>query len=60
MSETSDNPAEVDAWWAGLAPEVRRVWMTYITGWTMRDVMVEAWKRREAQPPRNPAADNQV
>jgi hypothetical protein len=47
----TDDPIAV--WWRSLTPEVQRVWIYQITGWTIQGAIAEAYKRAvgEEKPP---------
>lgn len=43
-------------WWIGLAPEVQRVWVRTVTGWTLDAIVREGYARSMPVPVRPEAA----
>lgn len=52
-------PTDAETWWQSLDHERRQVWIIHITGWTLRAVVHEAYRRAcgEDRAPVPPGAE---
>jgi hypothetical protein len=52
-----DDPDPIAVWWRSLTPEVQRVWIYQVTGWTIQGAIAEAYKRANGEKPGETPAD---